>query len=207
MKTVLVDIGNVLAYCRPERVAAQVAEMFGCERQAVFAALFDRVRKRKLDRGTVSLEEYGCSVAAALGKELHKQWQFKQAWLSMFDPNPLRPEARAFRAILRILECPTALASNTDPWHWEILRRVPLITSLGTPCLSFELGAVKPEPEFYKRAAVELGVRPEDCLLVDDLAKNCEGARKVGMSALRYPQSEDVFYDWCVFTLAPAVRG
>ena len=206
MKTVLVDIGGVLVNCRSELVAMRVAELFGCERLAAHNALFEPERKAALDRGTVLLEEFGRSVAAALGTELRGPRLFEQAWMSMFDPNPLRPEAQAFHAILRILECPTALASNTDPWHWEILRKVPLIAAFSRPCLSFNIGAVKPEPAFYERAAEFLHMRPEDCLLIDDRAENCEGARKVGMSALQYPQSE-VFYHWCVFTLAPAVRG
>ena len=35
-------------------------------------------------------------------------------------------------------------------------------------------------------AAERLGVAPEECLFVDDLRENCEGAEAVGMTAVRH---------------------
>ncbi len=47
-------------------------------------------------------------------------------------------------------------------------------------------GFTKPHPEAYLLAAHQLGVEPADCLMVDDSADCCEGAREVGMQAHLY---------------------
>ena len=46
----------------------------------------------------------------------------------------------------------------------------------------------KPQPEIYRLAAERLEVAPEECLFVDDLRENCEGAEAVGMTADPPPQ-------------------
>jgi putative hydrolase of the HAD superfamily len=49
-----------------------------------------------------------------------------------------------------------------------------------------EEGIRKPHPEIYRRAARALGLLPEECLFIDDLAVNVEGARAVGMEGFRF---------------------
>ncbi|MDQ0988985.1 HAD-IA family hydrolase [Streptomyces sp. V3I7] len=47
---------------------------------------------------------------------------------------------------------------------------------------SHEIGVEKPDPEAYAIAVQRLGVRARDCLFVDDVARNVEAARAVGMA-------------------------
>lgn len=42
------------------------------------------------------------------------------------------------------------------------------------------LGARKPDPEVYRRVAARLGVRPDQCVVVDDGSANVRGARGAG---------------------------
>ncbi|MBC7708058.1 HAD family phosphatase [Polaromonas sp.] len=51
---------------------------------------------------------------------------------------------------------------------------------------SHTVGLVKPDPQVFKRMADELGVAPQDCLMVDDLEANCDGARAAGMQTVHY---------------------
>lgn len=51
---------------------------------------------------------------------------------------------------------------------------------------SGDIGFAKPEPEAYEIAADRLGVRLEGCVFIDDREEYCEGARSVGMQAIRY---------------------
>lgn len=48
----------------------------------------------------------------------------------------------------------------------------------------------KPDPESFLHAARELGRAPEECLLIDDRRQNCEGAERVGMSALVFEDAK-----------------
>lgn len=47
--------------------------------------------------------------------------------------------------------------------------------------VSSQLGMLKPDREIYEFVARELGVQPEDCVMVDDLPINIDGAKSAGM--------------------------
>jgi putative hydrolase of the HAD superfamily len=48
---------------------------------------------------------------------------------------------------------------------------------------SCDIGAKKPEPLYFERAAALIGADPATVLFVDDLERNVEAARSVGMAA------------------------
>jgi HAD superfamily hydrolase (TIGR01509 family) len=52
--------------------------------------------------------------------------------------------------------------------------------------LSFRHGVVKPESRSFELAAERLGVKPAECLFVDDSPSHCAGARQVGMQTILY---------------------
>lgn len=52
--------------------------------------------------------------------------------------------------------------------------------------LSSVVGMVKPFPEIFLYTAARLGVAPGECLMIDDLSDNIEGARTAGMQGIVY---------------------
>jgi putative hydrolase of the HAD superfamily len=52
--------------------------------------------------------------------------------------------------------------------------------------LSGEEGFGKPDPRIYRIAAQRLGLPPESCVFVDDLAGNVRGAAAVGMVGVHH---------------------
>jgi putative hydrolase of the HAD superfamily len=50
--------------------------------------------------------------------------------------------------------------------------------------ISGEVGLHKPQPEIFLLGAERAGVAPEDCVFVDDLRENCDGAAGVGMTTV-----------------------
>jgi epoxide hydrolase-like predicted phosphatase len=50
--------------------------------------------------------------------------------------------------------------------------------------ISGEVGMHKPQPEIFLLGAERAGVAPAECVFVDDLRENCEGAEAVGMTAV-----------------------
>ena len=50
--------------------------------------------------------------------------------------------------------------------------------------ISGEVGFHKPQPEIYRLGAESVGLEPEECVFVDDLRENCEGAEAVGMTTV-----------------------
>lgn len=58
--------------------------------------------------------------------------------------------------------------------------------------LSSEEGITKPNPLIFERAAGRLGVFADECVFVDDIEENCDGARQSGMKSIRYTSFHDL---------------
>ena len=56
--------------------------------------------------------------------------------------------------------------------------------------ISGEVGMHKPQPEIYRLGCERIGLPPEECVFVDDLRENCEGAEAVGMTAILHRGAE-----------------
>lgn len=50
--------------------------------------------------------------------------------------------------------------------------------------LSGDVGIVKPNPDIFRLMAKKLGVKPENCVMIDDLEENIDGARSAGMQGV-----------------------
>lgn len=57
--------------------------------------------------------------------------------------------------------------------------------------ISGEVGLRKPEPEIFQLAARRLGLEPAECVFVDDLQLNVDGARAVGMTAILHTEYDE----------------
>jgi putative hydrolase of the HAD superfamily len=124
------------------------------------------------------------------------EWDFEQIFgkrLGIADPEGLivsmfagmEPEPRMVEAVREIRrELKTALVSNS--WSTDHYDRELLTELFDVVVISAEVKMHKPLPEIYKLAAERLEVRPEECLFVDDLKENCDGAEAVGMTAIRH---------------------
>jgi putative hydrolase of the HAD superfamily len=52
--------------------------------------------------------------------------------------------------------------------------------------LGSALGVRKPDPDVFRQVAGLLGVSPEECVVVDDLARNLRGARAAGAAVVHH---------------------
>lgn len=106
--------------------------------------------------------------------------EFARRWCDVFAEIPGMASLLA-RVAAR---CPVGLLSDTDPLHWACCRaRFAHLALIPHPTLSFEIGALKPDPRGYGEAARRTGVGASSCLFVDDLPANVEGARRAGLQA------------------------
>jgi putative hydrolase of the HAD superfamily len=143
-------------------------------------------------RREVTERQYWAQRAAELGAAVGESWDTRalmhriyelpqQDWLraEMVD---LMAETRA--AGLRL----GALTNDMTEFHgqdWvdaqEYLKLFEVIIDAGL------LGFLKPDPRAFGRAADELGLPPEQIVFLDDMPWNVEGARQVGLQAIRVP--------------------
>ena len=77
----------------------------------------------------------------------------------------------------------TGLLSNADG-HWSPPR--PWQPLFDAVVVSGEVGLGKPDREIYLLTAKKLGLAPQECVFVDDLAVNVRGAVAAGMVGVHH---------------------
>jgi epoxide hydrolase-like predicted phosphatase len=81
----------------------------------------------------------------------------------------------------------TAVLSNS--WGgggYDVYTGFDLASLFDVVVISDEVGLRKPEPEIYELTAAKLGVRPADCVFVDDTRANLRTARELGMATIHF---------------------
>jgi putative hydrolase of the HAD superfamily len=79
-----------------------------------------------------------------------------------------------------------ACFSNTNELHWPLMRDEFGLGRMLHHCfVSHQIGLLKPDADAFRHVAEQLGVTPERILFLDDNIINVEGARSVGMHAVR----------------------
>ncbi len=184
-KALLVDFGGVLttdiwssfaAFCEQRGLDAGAAKQLFRDDPDALATL------RGLETGEVEPAEFERRFAALLGTEPDGLVEGLFAGL--------QPDQPMLEAVGRARDAgvPTGLISNS----WVMDHYTDEIRSLfDEVVISAEVGLHKPQPEIYLLAAERLGVRPEDCVFVDDLRENCAGAETVGMTAVLHRDSAE----------------
>ncbi len=84
------------------------------------------------------------------------------------------------------LGVPMHTLSNYPMWFELIEDAVGLSRYVQWSFVSCKTGARKPAAAAYEAALAGLGVPASACVFIDDREANCEGARAVGMQALRF---------------------
>ncbi|MFI9387362.1 HAD family hydrolase [Kutzneria sp. NPDC052558] len=100
-----------------------------------------------------------------------------------------RPANRAWVAYLRTARQRgvfVGMLSNMPPAWEPQWRRMVSEDLFDAVVVSHDSGCRKPEQAIYELAARRAGRQPHECVLVDDLAVNCEGARAAGWNAVLF---------------------
>ena len=143
-----------------------------------------------LERGEISESEF----ASRLGAHLHDGFdltRLRKLYFERLEPNAPMIEfiGEQRRGGLR-----TALLTN-NVREWEPLWRakLPELDEIFEVVVdSAFVGMRKPEPAIYELTVERLGggLRADECLFVDDFEINCEAARALGMTAVRFESAE-----------------
>jgi putative hydrolase of the HAD superfamily len=188
VSSLVLDFGNVITLPPDEGAFDRMAEILtgGDRRAAEFRAAYAASRS-EYDRGALSAHEYWRLVGQALGRapSAAETGELRildvEAWFR-FDPAMVEWFS-AIRSSVRHL----ALLSNINDDGVDALRRMaPWLGTFDTLVLSCEHKVVKPGAAIFGILVDRLDVEPGECLFVDDIEANVEGARAAGLNAHRY---------------------
>lgn len=77
-----------------------------------------------------------------------------------------------------------AILSNVIQPLVDYLRQHKMYDGFDPLILSCEVGCAKPDPKIYQIAADRLGLKPEECIFVDDQERFLAPAKKLGMRTI-----------------------
>src|SRR5215467_2461474 len=144
----------------------------------------------KMERSEVSLTEFVAlfqSEALALGHKLDG-WRVLQAISG--DIRPQMVEAlRRCKAAFRVACITNNMKHGDGPGMARSPEKAKAVAEVMTLfehiVESSKIGVRKPDPRIYQHACELLGVRPEDCIYLDDLGINLKPARALGMRTIK----------------------
>jgi putative hydrolase of the HAD superfamily len=180
VRNLIMDMGNVLLTWEPRAFALRAA---GNRKDAeiLYSALFDSVEWHLHDAGQIDEEEL---LRVSLSrtpqrlhdtiKVLHEQWP---RWMA-----PI-PGADAFTIKVREAGLRLYLLSNAGTRFPEALKERDFYPRLHGAMVSAHEKLTKPDRRVYERLCERFSLLPRECLFVDDLIENVDGAMKAGMAA------------------------
>lgn len=114
------------------------------------------------------------------------------AFCDQFEPIlPTRALLNRLRGRFRI-----GLLSNTNATHFaRVIRDSEVFPCFDQVTLSFEVGAMKPDPRIFRDALAKFGGPSEEVLYLDDIASYVEAARRLGLQALQVTDPARVMAD------------
>jgi putative hydrolase of the HAD superfamily len=142
----------------------------------------------ELETGRITEKEFSRRLVAQLGDHFDFE-RLRTLYFEHLEPN--RPMIDFVRE-LRGRGLHTALCTN-NVREWEPLWRskLPELDEIFEVVVdSAFVGTRKPDPEIYQLTLERIGAEPAESVFVDDLEANCEGARQLGMTAVRFEDAE-----------------
>ena len=184
LTTILCDMGNVLIRYEPETFLDRNGVHDPQDRDLLRKEIFDSPLWPKMDWG--ELDEAGLEkqVLPHLPQRFHS---IAHDLIFRWD-EPILPIPGMADFLRQCKEAGLRLyllsnASRRQPDYWP---RVPGSSLFDGGIVSAFYRCVKPSPEIYRTALEKFSLSPEECLFVDDILENVQGAEAVGIPGFQF---------------------
>jgi putative hydrolase of the HAD superfamily len=142
----------------------------------------------ELEKGAISEDEFTRRLGVALGREVSSM---RDTYFENLHPNePMIEYLRGLREDgIRL----ALLTNNVREWEPLWRAKLPDVDELFEVVVdSGFVGMRKPEPEIYELTLERLGdgLRAEECAFLDDIEVNCDAARALGMTTVRFHDND-----------------
>lgn len=200
-KVILLDAGGVICYPRPgdwltpvrfeevigeKRLNSVMPEQLWAAKQAS-AAIY-------LDESLLLVDEtFEFAARRNYFLDLAKRlsWTLTDREADVLARDMTENDARydfyeeARHAIMQLRDMgPVGLLSNAMPSLKRIFDNAGLLELFDAAVISCEIGAQKPSEKMYATICELMDAKPEDCIFVDDIIANLEGAERFGMKGI-----------------------
>jgi putative hydrolase of the HAD superfamily len=188
------DLGNVILSFDHAIACRQMAQAAGADTDQVHQYLFDSGVQWAYERGEMSSNAF-CEQFRDRFDTTADDQTLLWASSEMFEMNAA---VVPVVALLSAAGHRLGILSNTCEAHWLHVSsgRYRILSSYFEDyILSYEVGAMKPEPQIYQAAIESAGCAAGEIFFMDDRIENVAGAKKAGLDAVHFTSSHQLIQD------------
>ena len=182
IKNIVFDMGQVLIHWNPRHFTA-LLELSAEDTALLERELFRSVEWVQLDRGTISETDAIAAVCRRLPEHLHScVEQVVTGWWKW----PLVPVEGmgALISELKDMGYGIYLLSNASSRLHEYFHRIPGAECFQGKVVSADWKLLKPQAEIYQTLYSTFHLNPAECVFIDDVPANIDGAMMTGMHGM-----------------------
>ena len=183
IKNIIFDMGNVILRWNPEYIASKLSEDLH-EQKIIRKELFDSRQWQMLDQGLISNDEALEQIYRQTDKRNHAVLKYAlYHWYDYFEPfDEMVPLVKELKQQgLRIY-----LLSNCSLQFNDYYQKVPAFKYFDDFYISARYQLLKPDLKIYEHFLIKFNLNANECIFIDDVLKNVEGAKKAKIQAYYY---------------------
>ncbi len=193
IKNIVLDVGRVLVAWQPKELMKEL----GFSEETVgelTKVLFDSGIWNETDRGVLTDEEF---VALAISNGPQYEQEIRLFWENVGKAIWQLPYARKWIRAMKKAGYRVYILSNYGSWTYEKTKEQALnfLEDVDGAIFSYQVKLIKPDAEIFYALFEKYGLRAEECVFLDDLLANIEGAKAVGMHGIVFTGLEDALIE------------
>ncbi|MBM3184015.1 MAG: HAD-IA family hydrolase, partial [Chlamydiae bacterium] len=180
LKTIFFDIGNVLVFFDLVKMQEQIAQCTGLSCAEVQQILLNEKVFFQYECGQINTQKF-YDIFQKYSRKKFTLNDLLRATADIFRPNTnLWPTVSHLKERgLRLI-----FLSNTSECHFQHLSRIyPVFQVFDDRILSYEVGALKPDPKIFHAALSIAKCDPKECFYTDDIPEFILSAQKCGLDS------------------------
>jgi putative hydrolase of the HAD superfamily len=181
IKTIIFDIGGVVAYTNFKAIYSNFAERVGLSPEFVIA--YHKEKISNLILGDITLDQFWKDMSYA---GANPKLDFEEIWIEEGIKN--REVNNELLSIIKELRknYSVGVLTNLTPARLILDKKIDLYSNFDYAVLSCEKHLKKPDPEFYRLGLEAALVNPEEAIFVDDREDCIIAAEEVGIKSILY---------------------
>ena len=186
IKAVFFDLGGVILRTEDPEPRTKLAESLALTYTEIDRLVFENESSKKASLGFINETQHWMNVAESLSQPESEVDHLRTEFFAgdVVDADLV--------ALIRSLRPARKVGVISNAWsgmrEWMDARNIG--DAFDDMVISAEIGFAKPDPRIYQAALQNLNVDPGESVFLDDLLRNVEAARKVGMYAIHFLQPD-----------------
>jgi epoxide hydrolase-like predicted phosphatase len=189
VRGLIFDFGNVIYRFDLKRFTSGLSKLCGLDSEEIHQRVFEGSGVEwDYMAGNIDSSGFLDEVSRLCGHSFEEE-PFIALFVDIFTP--IEPTLELVKRVKPFYKL--GLISDTSAWHFEhAIRHCEIFPLFDAVTLSYVERRLKPDRRMFQHCLDRLGLRPQECIFIDDRAPNTAGARAMGLQAITYRGHENL---------------